>query len=47
MREKKDTYIINFVEGVYLALDSPVKHSTMKIIQENRQDCKYTMRKSV
>jgi len=47
MQEKKETYIINFVEGVYLALGSPVEHSTMKIVQENRQDCKYTMRKSV
>jgi len=46
MREANETYIINFVEGVNLAPGSPVKHLTMKNGQENRQDYKYTMRKS-
>jgi len=47
MPERNETYIINFIEGVDLSPDSPVEHSTMKIVQEHRQDCKYTMRESV
>jgi hypothetical protein len=37
MRENNGTYIINFLEGVYLSLGPPVQHSQIKIIEEDRQ----------